>query len=393
MAKRIALTGNEAMALAMKQINPDVVAAYPITPQTEVVQMFAQFVADGEVDTEFVTVESEHSAMSATIGASAAGARAMTATSSQGLMYMMEVVYIAASYRLPIVMPLVNRTISGPINIHCDHSDVMAMRDAGWIQLFGENAQESYDNAIMAPRIAEHKDIMLPVAVNMDGFIISHAVENIEIVANEDVKDFVGEYYPQRYLLDSDNPITLGAVDLQDYYFEHRYQQAEAMKRAKQVVKEVTDEFAKLTGRQYSFFEEYRLDDAEMAIVALGSTAGTAKAAVDNLRQNGVKIGLLKPRLYRPFPAEEIVAALKHVKSIAIFDRAESFSAIGGPLFTDMRAAMFDGGVTPNMINFIYGLGGRDTTVTDIEKMIAELQKVHEAGKVDQRVFYYGVRE
>lgn len=393
MSNKIALTGNEAIALAMKQINPDVVAAYPITPQTEIVQIFSQFVADGEVDTEYVTVESEHSAMSACIGASAAGARSMTATSANGLMYMFEVVYIAASLRLPIVMPLVNRTVSGPINIHCDHSDAMAMRDSGWIQLFGENAQEAYDNCIMAPRIAEHKEIMLPVVVNMDGFIISHAVENIEIVANQDVRDFVGEYYPERYLLDSDNPITVGSLDLQDYFFEHKRQQADAMFKAKAVVKQVTDDFAKLTGRQYSFFEEYRLDDADIALVALGSTAGTAKAAIDRLRNKGLKVGLLKPRLFRPFPAEEIVAALRHVKAIGVLDRAESFSAIGGPLFGDMRSAMYDGGANSLMINFIYGLGGRDTSVTDVENMINEVRKVHDTGKVENRIIYYGVRE
>lgn len=393
MSKKIALTGNEAMALAMKQINPDVVPAYPITPQTEVMQIFSQFVADGEVNTEFVQVESEHSAMSATIGASAAGARAMTATSSQGLMYMLEVVYLAASLRLPIVMPLVNRAISGPINIHCDHSDAMAMRDSGWITLFGENAQEAYDNAIMAIRIAEHKDVMLPVCVNMDGFIISHAVENIEIVANEDVRDFVGEYLPENYLLNADNPITIGSVNLQDYYFEHRYQQAEALKQSMKVIKEVTDEFAKLTGRQYDFFEQYKMEDAEIAMVILGSTAGTAKVAIDNMRAQGVKVGLIKPRLYRPFPAEEYIEALKNVKTIGVLDRAESFSGMGGPLFTDIRAAMHDGGNHSPVINFIYGLGGRDTTVKDVEKMIEEVKKVNDTGVVEQKVNYYGVRQ
>lgn len=393
MSKKIALTGNEAIALAMKQINPDVVPAYPITPQTEIMQIFSQFVADGEVDTEFVQVESEHSAMSAAIGASSAGARAMTATSSQGLMYMMEVVYIAASLRCPIVMPLVNRAISGPINIHCDHSDAMAMRDSGWITLFGENAQEAYDNAIMAVRIAEHKDVMLPVCVNMDGFIISHAVENIEIVANEDVTDFVGEYLPESYLLNADSPITVGSVDLQDYYFEHRYQQADAMRRAKKIVKQVTDDFAKLTGRQYDYFEKYRMDDAEMAMIILGSTAGTAKAAIDNMRADGLKIGLIKPRLYRPFPVDEYIEALRNVKTVCVLDRAETFSGMGGPLYTDIRAAMHDGGIQSKIINFIYGLGGRDTTVRDIEKMIEEVKKVNETGVIENKVNYYGVRQ
>ncbi len=393
MTKRIALTGNEAIALVMKQINPDVVAAYPITPQTEIVQMFSQFVADGEIDTEFVTVESEHSAMSATIGASAAGARAMTATSANGLALMWEVVYIAASSRLPIVMPIVNRALSGPINIHCDHSDVMGIRDSGWIQLFGENAQEAYDNAIMAIRIAEHKDVMLPVGVNMDGFIISHAVENIEIVANEDVKDFVGEYCPDKYLLDVENPITVGPLDLQDYYFEHKRQQVEAMKNAKKVVIEIADEFAKLTGRQYEFYEKYRLDDADMALVAIGSTAGTAKVAIDKLREQGVKVGLLKIRLFRPFPGEEIANALQGVKSIGVLDRAESFSDMGGPLFIDLKAALYDAGATAKIIDIIYGLGGRDTTVTHLEKIIEKVKCVNDTGQIEQRVIHFGVRE
>lgn len=394
MSKKIALTGNEAMALAMKQINPDVVAAYPITPQTEIVQIFSQFVADGEVETEFVTVESEHSALSACVGASAAGARSMTATSSNGLGLMWEIVHIVSSSRLPIVMPIVNRTISGPINIHCDHSDVMGIRDASWILLFGENSQEAYDNAIMAPRIAEHKEIMLPVAVNMDGFIISHAVENIEIVANEDVTDFIGEYLPERYLLDVENPITVGPVDLQDFLFEHKRQQVEAMtKHVKRVVQEVADDFKELTGREYKFFSSYQLEDAEMALIALGSTAGTAKASIDRMREKGVKVGLLMPRLYRPFPQEEIVEALKHVKTIGVLDRADTYSNMGGALFTDMRAAMFSAGLSPLMINFIYGLGGRDTTISDIEGMIERVKQVHDTGKVDGEIIYAGVRE
>ncbi|AZR74406.1 pyruvate ferredoxin oxidoreductase [Anoxybacter fermentans] len=393
MTKRIALTGNEAMALVMKQINPDVVAAYPITPQTEIVQIFSQFVADGEIDTEFVTVESEHSAMSAVIGASAAGARAMTATSANGLALMWEVVYIAASCRLPIVMAVVNRALSGPINIHCDHSDAMGMRDSGWIQLFGENAQEAYDNALMAVRIAEHKDVMLPVAVNMDGFIISHAVENIEIVANEDVRDFVGEYNPERYLLDVQNPITVGPVDLQDFYFEHKRQQVEAMKKAKNVIQKIADEFVNLTGRKYSFFEEYYLDDAEIALVAMGSAAGTAKAAIDELREQGIKVGLLKLRVFRPFPAEEIVRALSHIKVVGVMDRAESFNTMGGPLFSDMRSAMYDGEANVRMINIIYGLGGRDITVTDIKNIIQKVKDVNNTGKIENLVIHYGVRE
>ncbi len=393
MGNRIALTGNEAVALGMKQIAPDVVAAYPITPQTEVVQIFSQYVADGDVDTEFVTVESEHSAMSAALGASAAGARAMTATSSNGLELMFEVVNITASLRLPIVMPIVNRAITGPINIHCDHSDVMTIRDSSWILLFGENAQEAYDNLLMANRIAEHSDILLPVAVNMDGFIISHAVENIEIVEDEVVKEFVGDYYPEKYLLDAANPITMGPVDLQDYLFEHKRQQIEAIKKVSGVVRQVSQEFAELTGRHYDLFEEYRLDDAEVALIAIGSTAGTAKAAIDNLREQGIKVGLLKIRLYRPFPAKEIVEALKGVKTIGVMDRAESYSNTGGPLYADIRAAMYDVGGTAQVMNIVYGIGGRDMTVRDLENLITQLQKVTETGEIEERIIHYGVRD
>lgn len=393
MTMKVALTGNEAVALAMKQINPDVVAAYPITPQTEIVQIFSQFVADGEIDTEFVTVESEHSAMSAVVGASAAGARAMTATSSNGLELMFEIVNIASSLRLPIVMAIVNRTISGPINIHCDHSDVMSIRDSSWILLFGENAQEVYDNLLMANRIAEHQDIMLPVAVNMDGFIISHAVENIDLVANDDVKDFVHDYHPEHYLLDTANPITVGPIDLQDFLFEHKRQQVEALKKVPQVVREVSADFAKLTGRNYDYFESYQMADAEIALIAIGSTAGTAKAAIDNLRKAGVRVGLLKIRLYRPFPAVEICEILGNIQAIGIMDRAESYSNTGGPLFTDVRAALYDAEINPQIINIIYGLGGRDITVKDLEKIICKVQDVKESGQIAEKIIYYGVRE
>jgi pyruvate ferredoxin oxidoreductase alpha subunit len=393
MSNKVALTGNEAMAQAMKQINPDVVAAYPITPQTEVVQMFSQFVADGAVDTEFVTVESEHSAMSATVGAAAGGARAMTATSANGLALMWEIIYIAASTRLPIVMPVVNRALSGPINIHCDHSDAMGARDSGWIQLYAENAQEAYDNAIQAARIGEHEDVRLPVMVNMDGFIISHAVENFEILADEDVQEFIGEYTPEHTLLDTDNPIAVGPLDLQDFYFEHKRQQSEAMENAKEVVVEIAKEYKELTARGFEYFEEYKLDDAEIAILALGSTTGTAKAAVDKLRADGVKAGLLKLRLFRPFPATEIAEALNGLKAVAVLDRAETFSTTGGPVFADVRSALFDAKSDVEAVNYIYGLGGRDTKVEDIESVYNDLQEIVKSGEIAKRVKYLGVRE
>ena len=337
MKKTVAYTGNEAVAFGMKQINPDVVAAYPITPQTEIVQIFSNFVADGLVDTEFVTVESEHSAMSAVIGAAAAGARSMTATSSAGLAYMHEVVYIAASMRLPIVMQVVNRALSGPINIHCD---AMGERDSGWIQIYAENAQEAYDNLLQAHRIAEHPDVMLPVMVCMDGFIISHALENIELNDDAFVQDFVGSYQPDHYLLDVENPLTVGPLDMFDYYFEHKRHQAEAMRKAKQVIIDVGKAYGEKTNRSYGLYETYQLADAETAIVVMGSTAGTAKAVVNELRKQGQKVGLLKLRSFRPFPHQELAQELQHLKAIAVLDRADSFNAFGAPLFTQTRAAL-----------------------------------------------------
>ena len=393
MSIRERLSGNEATAIAMKQINPDVVAAFPITPSTEIPQYFSTFVANGDVDTEFVAVESEHSAMSATIGASAAGARAMTATSANGLSLMWEMIYIASSLRLPIVMALVNRAVSGPLNIHNDHSDAMGVRDAGWIMLFSENNQEAYDNMLMAHRIAEHKDVLLPVMICQDGFITSHSIENIELENDEDVKKFVGEYKPEHYLLNADEPIAVGPLDLQAYLFEHKVQQADAMRRAKNVVKEVSEDFEKWTGRKYGFFEEYRLDDAEVAIVCMNSTAGTTKAVVDDLREKGVKAGLLKVRMYRPFPAEEIAEALSHLKAVAILDKADSLNAVGGALFEDVVSAMYVSGKQVPMVNYVYGIGGRDTTEKQLESVFTDLAEIVQNGKVENPYRYLGLRK
>ncbi len=393
MAIRDRLSGNEAIAFAMKQINPDVVAAFPITPSTEVPQYFSQYVANGEVDTEFVAVESEHSAMSACIGASAAGARTMTATSSQGLALMWEMLYIAASMRLPIVMAVINRALSGPINIHNDHSDSMGARDSGWIQIYCENNQEAYDSLIQAIRIAEHKDVRLPVMVCYDGFITSHAVENIELLEDELVKKFVGEYNPEFYLLNEQNPISMGPLDLPPYYFEHKRQQAEAMKNAKKVVLEVAEEFAALTGRKYGLYESYKLDDAEVAIVVMNSTAGTAKAVVDEYRSKGYKVGLLKPRLFRPFPVDEIVGALKHLKAVAIMDKSDGFNAAGGPLFTEITSALYGRADGIKAINYIYGLGGRDVKTDDIAKVYDRLLDIVKTGNIGEIYNYIGVRE
>ena len=393
MSIRERLSGNEATAIAMKQINPDVVAAFPITPSTEIPQYFSTFVSNGEVDTEFVAVESEHSAMSATIGAEAAGARAMTATSANGLSLMWEMIYIASSLRLPIVMALVNRAVSGPLNIHNDHSDAMGVRDAGWIMLFSENNQEAYDNMLMAHRIAEHKDVQLPVMVCQDGFITSHSIENIELENDEEVKKFVGQYKPEHYLLNDKEPIAIGPLDLQAYLFEHKAQQAEAMKNAKKVIKEVAEEFEKWTGRKYEFFEKYKLDDAEIAIVCMNSTAGTTKAVVDELREKGVKAGLLKLRMFRPFPAEEIAEALQGLKAVAILDKADSLNSAGGALFEDVTSAMYVNKKQVPMVNYIYGIGGRDTTTMQIESVYNDLQEIVKTGETENPYRYLGLRK
>ena len=393
MSIRERLSGNEAVATAMRQINPDVVAAFPITPSTEIPQYFSTFVANGTVDTEFVAVESEHSAMSACIGAEAAGSRAMTATSANGLSLMWEMIYIASSLRLPIVLNLVNRAVSGPLNIHCDHSDAMGVRDSGWIMLFSENNQEAYDNNLMAHRIAENKDVQLPIMICQDGFITSHSIENIQLEEDSEVKKFIGEYHPEHYLLNKDEPIAVGPLDLQGYLFEHKAQQGEAMKAAKQVILDVAKDFEKWTGRHYSLFEEYKLDDAEIAIVCMNSTAGTTKAVVDKLRDNGIKAGLLKIRVFRPFPAEEVANALSHLKAIAVLDKADSLNAMGGALFEDVVSSMYVANKHVPTVNYVYGIGGRDTTEKEIESVYTDLQEIVKSGKVENPYRYLGLRK
>ena len=392
MSIRERLSGNEAAAIAMKQINPDVVAAFPITPSTEIPQYFSTFVANGTVDTEFVAVESEHSAMSACIGAEAAGSRAMTATSANGLSLMWEMIYIASSLRLPIVMSLVNRAVSGPLNIHNDHSDAMGVRDAGWIMLFSENNQEAYDNLVMAHRIAENKDVLLPLMVCQDGFITSHSIENIELIEDEKVKKFVGSYKPEHYLLNKKEPMAIGPLDLQAYLFEHKVQQAEAMKNAKKVIEEVSKDFEKMTGRKYSFFEEYKLDDAEIAIVCMNSTAGTTKFVVDNLRKQGIKAGLLKIRVFRPFPAEEVAKALSHLKAVAVLDKADSLNAAGGALFEDVVSGMYVNKSQVPVVNYIYGIGGRDTTADQLESVFNDLTEIAKTRNIDNPYRYLGLK-
>ncbi len=389
MGKKVALTGDMAAAEAMRQINPDVVAAYPITPQTEIMMNFAQFKANGLVDTELVRVESEHSAMSACVGSAAGGARTMTATSANGLALMHEVVYIAASSRLPIVMAVVNRALSAPINIHCDHSDTMAERDSGWIQIFSQNPQEVYDHIFLALKLAEHHDVLLPVMVNQDGFITSHGVEPVELLDDEVIKNFIGEYIPKYPLLDIDNPITYGPLDLYDYYFEHKRQQVEAMENALKVYPKVAEELSKITNRKYPMIEKYNIEDADYIIVTMSSAAGTTKYVVEKLREQGKKVGLLKIRLFRPFPIDEVAQTLAGKKAVAVLDRSASFGSFP-PLAEEIKNSCYDLENRPPIYSFIFGLGGRDLLPAHIEYVFQGLME----NKFDtKRIEYLGVRE
>ncbi len=393
MAIRERLSGNEAVAYAIKQINPDVMPAFPITPSTEIPQYVANYIANGEIDTEFIHVESEHSSMSATIGASAAGARALTATSSCGLALMWEELYVAASDRLPVVLALVNRALSGPININADHSDSMGARDTGWIQIYAESNQEAYDNFLQAYPIAEHKDVRLPVMICQDGFITSHGVENIELIEDDPVKEFVGEYNPEHYLLNPNGKMAVGPYAVSNYYMETKRAQRQAMLNAKQVILDVAAKFEQMTGRKYGFFEEYRMEDAEYAIVLIGSAAGTCKAAIDQIRETtGKKVGLVKIRVFRPFPEEELAAVLKDLKAVAVLDRSEMFAGTSGPLGAEVRAALFQAKAKVEVVNYFYGLGGRDITVTDFEQLYEKLEKIAETHEIDDMYSYIGLR-
>jgi len=383
MSRKDRMSGNEAVAYAIKQIDPEVVAAFPITPSTEIPQIISKYKADGLITTEFVAVESEHSAMSACIGASAAGVRAMTATSSAGMALMYEMLYVAASDRLPIVLAAVNRTLSGPININTEHSDSMGARDSGWIQIYSENAQEAYDNMLMAHRIGEHEDVMLPVMICQDGFITSHSVENVLMEDDALVKAFVGEYDPPHHLLDPEESVAIGPYSVSPYVMELKVAQANAMSRAKDVILNVSEDFEKTFGRKYGLFEEYRMDDAEVALLIMSSAAGTAKVAVDRLREQGVKAGLIKLRVFRPFPAAELAEALKGVKALAIMDRSEGYSGAGGPLGAETRMALYGKVDGIKTINIVFGLGGRDARVDDFEALFAELLELAEKPAAD----------
>lgn len=373
MQKFDAFTGNLAIATAWKQINPDVCAAYPITPSTEIVMLYSDFVANGEVDTEMITVESEHSAMSACIGASLAGGRVVSATSSAGLAYMWELLAVASGLRTTIVLACVNRALSAPLNIHCDHSDAMGAKDCGWIQIFSENAQEAYDNVIQAFRIAEHKDVRLPVMVCLDGFIISHSFEKMQYISDDEVKSFVGEYSTEHSLLDFERPEAFGAMVLPNYYMEFKRQQREAMERARDVILNVGKEFGDKFGRYYGFFEDFMLDDAEIVFVVMGSAAGTTKHVVKELRARGEKVGVLKPRVYRPFPYKEIADALRNAKFVCVLDRAETFGGEGGPLFIEVKSALKDI-AGQKVVSRIYGLGQRDFLPHHVAQLFEEIK-------------------
>lgn len=398
------LNGDEAVAYAVKQSDVDVVAAYPITPQTIIVERLSEYVHDGEVDTEFVCVESEHSALSACLTAAATGARTFTASASAGLALMHEILYVTSGCRAPVVMAIANRALSAPINIHCDHADSMVERDACWIQIYVENAQETYDSILQAFRIAEHLDVLLPVMVMLDAFVLSHTLESVKVLPDEAVRSFVGtrqipsvrthEDKLAPFKLDPDDPMTMGPLDLYDYYFEHKRQQHEAMQRAPKIINEVHDEYGKASGRTYGngLIEPYRLEDAEMATICVGSTAGTVKTVVDRLRDKGTKAGLLRLRTYRPFPREDITTVLEGVKAIAVMDRSHSFGAHGGPIFHEIRHTLYNAPTHPHVVDYIYGLGGRDMPQNLIGGIYRDLQAILRTNHVEKPVQFIGVR-
>ncbi len=383
------LTGAEGVAQAMRQIEPDVVAAYPITPQTPIVEGFAKFVADGIVKTEMIRVESEHSALSAVIGAAYSGARSMTATSSAGLAYMWEILGIASGLRCPIVMPVANRALSAPLNIHCDHSDTMGAKDMGWMQIFAEDAQESYENTLLALRLAEHKDVLLPIMPCMDGFITSHGVENTVIHDDALVKAFIGEYKFQFNLLDYKKPITVGPIELTDYLFETKRQQVEAMEQVPNVLPGIAKELAKITGNEFDVIEEYHSKDADALIVTMSSAAGTTKTVVDRMRKEGKKVGLVRIRMFRPFPYKRVAKALEGAKTVAVLDRSFAFGA-GAPVYSDVKNALHDtGNCKVKLQSYVFGIGGRDLSDFHIEKVFNDML----AGKVTGREEYVNLRE
>jgi len=396
------LNGDEAVAYAIKQVNPDVVAAYPITPQTIIVEKFSEYVANGLVDSEFVAVESEHSALSACVGASASGARAYTATAANGLALMWEILYIASGMRQPIVMSVVNRALSGPLNIHNDHSDSMGARDSGWIQIYCENSQEVYDSHIIAWRIAEDLNVQLPIMVCFDGFTISHTMENVYTLNDDIIKAFIGKRtFPKvsghlgetELRLNPSCPITMGAMDLQDYYFEHKVQQHEALQMALKVITSTENEFSKYSGRNYGLVQGYKMEDAEVALIGIGSAMGTSKYVVNQLRTQGIKAGLIKIRTYRPFPKEALIEAIGDCSTIGIIEKTLSFGTTGGPLYQDIKSALYDYNKKPTIVGFVHGLGGRDTSPENLIQTYQKLIKIKDKNERISTLQYIGLRE
>ena len=387
------IEGSQGVAQAVALCRPEVICAYPISPQTHIVEALGNLTRKGQIENcEYINVESEFAAMSVAIGASVAGARAYTATASQGLLYMVEAVYNASGLGLPIVMTVANRAIGAPINIWNDHSDAMSQRDSGWIQIYAENNQEAYDNFIQAYPIAEDTRVHLPVMICQDGFITSHAVENITLLEDEAVKDFVGEYHPEEFLLNPGKPIAVGPYSVSNYAMEAKKNQEVALENSKEVIKEVAKKYKELTGRGFELFEEYKTEDADYIMLIMGSAAGTAKEAVDELRAEGKKVGVLKLRVFRPFPSEEIAKALANCKAVAVMDRCESYNGNGGPLGSEVPAALFKNKVMIEAVNYIYGLAGRDFTIKDVKDVFAELEDMIENGKTVEQYQYIRLR-
>ncbi len=373
--------GNMAFSHAMRQAQIDVVAAYPITPSTPTVQNYAKFLADGYIDGEFVMVESEHAAMSGCVGAAAAGGRVATATSSQGFALMVEVLYQASGMRLPIVLGVVNRALAAPLNVNGDHSDMYLGRDAGWINLCAFNPQEAYDLMLMAFKIGENKSVRLPVMVHQDGFICSHTAQNVKPLSDDDAYAFIGKFEPVDEMLDFSKAITYGAQTEEDWHFEHKAKQHKALMDSRAVIEEVFAEFEKKTGRKYKRVESHLMDDAEVAIVALGTTVDSAILSAEKMREKGIKAGVVAPRVLRPFPFDEIREALKNVKAIACMDRSAPGGAMGA-LYNEVSAAMYASDARPVIVNYIYGLGGRDLTQDHLEGIYTELKADADAGKL-----------
>lgn len=389
--ERVAIMGDEAVALAVKQSNVDVIAAYPITPQTIIVERLSEYVANGELDAAFIQAESEHSALSVCVGSSLAGARVFTSTASQGLALMHEIVYATSSMRIPMVMAIVNRSLNAPLNIHCEHGDVMPERDSGWIHLFSTNVQEAYDLIFIAFKLSEHPEIQLPVSVNLDAFILSHSVEPMTTISDEDAARFLPprEY---EYALDFDNPRTYGTMALPDVYMEFKMQLKDAVEKAEKAYLEVVEEFAKLSGRRYWFFNSYMIDDAEAIVITLGSSYGTLKAAAKRLRDEGLKVGVIGLTVFRPFPEEHLIQAVRNVKAVIVMDRAYSYGGLGGPLYTDVITAIYRNGVRIPVKDVVYGLGGRDFRLDEAEEVLKMAAQGAREGGFDTHVQWWGVK-